>query len=207
MDIYDVQSDSILAFKSNNAYSSLIDFSLTPDSVVVDLGAYQGDYVKKIWHKYKCNIHAFEPVDKYAKFLRESYQNVDKIHIHQYGAGNSDREAYIQESAQGSSIHLTTNETGDIIQIVDISKYLTNLGIDKIDLMKINIEGDEFDVIDNLYTSGLIKRIGDIVVQCHPFVKNAESRYSDLNQQLSETHACMFYYPWIWENWKLNGTY
>ena len=37
-------------------------YDLNYDSTVMDLGAYKGEFSKKIYDKYQCKIFAFEPV-------------------------------------------------------------------------------------------------------------------------------------------------
>ena len=73
----------------------------------------------------------------------------------------------------------------------------------KIDLMKINIEGSEYELLEHLIESGCIKKITDIQVQFHNFVPNAPEKRSELHKKLSRTHYMTYNYPWIWENWRL----
>ena len=71
------------------------------------------------------------------------------------------------------------------------------------DLLKINIEGEEYAVLDTLYKNNMLTRIDNIQIQTHPFVKKARAKYMKMDYQLNTTHKKTYFYPWIWENWKL----
>ena len=71
-----------------------------------------------------------------------------------------------------------------------------------VDLMKINIEGGEYDGLDKLVGTGLIKGIKSIQVQFHDFVPDAEKRVKDIHDKLQVTHIPTYQYEFVWENWQ-----
>lgn len=75
--------------------------------------------------------------------------------------------------------------------------------IQRIDLMKINIEGAEYDLLDHLIQSGIVLRIKNIQVQFHDFVLDAERRMRCIQAGLACTHELTYQYPFVWENWRL----
>jgi hypothetical protein len=66
-----------------------------------------------------------------------------------------------------------------------------------------NIEGDEYDVLDAVFDSGLSTNIKSLFVQFHPIDDMSIQRYERIEQRLSRTHVCEFRYPFIWEKWCL----
>ena len=96
-------------------------------------------------------------------------------------------------------MHLSGDET---IELVDFAKFAEDRQ-DKIDLIKINIEGEEFAVLDTLYKNNMLSRITDLQIQTHPFVNDARAKYMTMDYQLNTTHKKTYFYPWIWENWTL----
>ena len=69
--------------------------------------------------------------------------------------------------------------------------------------MKINIEGGEFDLLDQLIKSKLVTRIDNIQVQFHNFFDNSKDRREGIRKQLKQTHYLTYDYYFVWENWKL----
>src|SRR5262249_51252950 len=74
--------------------------------------------------------------------------------------------------------------------------------IGEVSLMKINIEGGEYDLLENLIATGLISRIRDIQVQFHMDIPDAERRMHAIQSRLAGTHRLTFQYPFVWENWQ-----
>lgn len=83
------------------------------------------------------------------------------------------------------------------------SDFLKKENIKKIDLIKINIEGGEYDLLDHLIEADLIKDIRALQIQFHDFVPDAVKRVQAIRRQLKKTHVCTYSYPFVWENWEL----
>jgi hypothetical protein len=69
--------------------------------------------------------------------------------------------------------------------------------------MKINIEGGEYDLLNKIIDSGLIKNISIIHVQFHHFIPNAEIELKKIYTKLSLTHKPLYRYHFVWETWEL----
>ena len=72
-----------------------------------------------------------------------------------------------------------------------------------VDLIKINIEGGEYDLPDYIIHSGMAHCFRNIQVQFNDFVTNYKLRMQPIQQNLSITHYLTYQYPFVWENWKL----
>ena len=101
----------------------------------------------------------------------------------------------------GSSVFKPGQEIQQI-QLVRAADFIQQNDISTIDLIKINIEGCEYDLLDHLIESGISGDIVNIQVQFHPFVPDAETRMKRIQDQLSRTHRLTYQYPFVWENWK-----
>jgi len=71
-----------------------------------------------------------------------------------------------------------------------------------INLIKINIEGGEYELLEKMIISNLIKRFDNIQIQFHRFIANAFTKRRLIQKGLSKTHYLTYNYPFIWENWK-----
>jgi FkbM family methyltransferase len=178
-----------------------LDYKLSRTSVVFDLGGYLGDWAQAIEDKFGCRAYVFEPVVRFADKIRERFAGNDHIHIHAYGLGDKDEHLDITVANESSSV-FTQGEARETIQIKDICEEMRALGIDRVDLMKINIEGSEYPLLDRLVQNGEIRKIEELQIQFHLFVPNARRRYREIAQKLTVTHELTWRYPFVWENWR-----
>jgi FkbM family methyltransferase len=176
-------------------------YPLTKDSIAYDMGGYEGEWADKINKKYGCTVEVFEPVGKFADNLRKLFAGRDKIHVYDFGLGGSDHTEKINLDLASSSAFKKGGKT-ETIHIKRARDFINKQKSQKIDLIKINIEGGEYELLDDLIKSGLIKNITDLQLQFHNFVPKAVQKRADLQERLNKTHYLTFCYPWIWENWR-----
>jgi FkbM family methyltransferase len=178
-----------------------VNYSLTSDSVVYDVGGYRGDWAREIYKRYNCYIDVFEPVQAFVVLLNNEFGGNDKITIHPFGLSGKNEKNKINLDEASSS----TFKSGDNLETIKLKAASEFIGKKHthIDLIKINIEGGEYALLDNLIKSGLIKNISNIQVQFHIFVPGAAKKRRRLQGLLSKTHELTYSYPWIWENWRL----
>lgn len=197
-----IQKKSVEKWKAHNGRKEPMryNYALNENSVVYDLGGYRGDWAHEINKKYNCRVVVLEPFPKWFKHCENRFVNNPKVEV--YGVAASDRfgKAVLSSDSQGSSLHMKSVNT-ETIELVDFAEFMSH--DNKVDLIKINIEGEEFAVLDTLYKNGMLSRITDLQIQTHPFVKNARAKYMTMDHQLNTTHKKTYFYPWIWENWTL----
>ena len=81
-------------------------------------------------------------------------------------------------------------------EVRSISEVVSELHIERIDLIKINIEGGEYDLLPAIIDSGLIKRIKYIQVQFHNFdIGAADARF---RIRRSRKTPRMWNYEFVW---------
>ena len=183
-----------------------VTYDLDKDSLVFDIGGYKGQWASDIYAKYNCTIHVFEPVQSFAQKIEERFKNNSKIILHDFGLGQTTADAQITIDNDASSLHRhscrTTGNNSQTIKIVDIDDFIKQNNIHHIDLMKMNIEGGEYELLDRIIETGLIDKIQNVQIQFHDFVPQADKRRQALAKVLSETHEITYQYPLIWENWQ-----
>ena len=72
-------------------------------------------------------------------------------------------------------------------------------------MIKVNIEGGEYDLLEFLIDSNYIEIIDNIQVQFHDFIPDAEERMKNIHKKLEKTHFLTWQYPFVWENWQLKS--
>ena len=76
-----------------------------------------------------------------------------------------------------------------------------DLQISHIDLLKINIEGPEFQLLPYIISNDIVRHIENIQVQFHDFYPNVISLREEIRHNLSKTHIEKWNYPFVWESW------
>ena len=182
-------------------------YSLDEKSVVMDVGGYEGDFAAEIFARYQSKIYVFEPVAYYIDYLNHRFMKNTSIKIMPYGLGakNEEVKIYVMEEAssyaRNKSIHKQgKEETGSII---DVEKFFNENSIDEVGLIKINIEGGEYDLLDKMIEKSYTKKCKNIQVQFHDFYPDFQRRYDFIKSELNKTHKLTYNYPFVWENWEL----
>lgn len=179
------------------------EYNLNSDSIVIDGGGYQGQWFSEIFKRYGCNIHVYEPV----------YRNNLECQIKAYDIGGKDK-IQVRRAALGgryggcvfkvngdSSGRFAIDGTPEQIEVCGISDIVNYYK--PVDLLKLNIEGMEFEVLESLIESGQIKNIKNIQVQWHMVFPDYKLRYEELTKKLNETHEQEWDSIPVWENWRL----
>ena len=188
-------------FAVNGDETLRVNYPLKKNSVVYDLGGYEGEWSARIAGLYDCNIYVFEPVIDYANKLIKKFNKNKKIHVYGFGLAGRSKQATIAMDLASSSIYKKGQETVEI-KLVEATSFIKKT-TPHINLMKVNIEGGEYELLEHLISSGAIKNISSIQVQFHIFVPNASARRKSIHRKLSNTHSMTYNYPFIWENWRL----
>ena len=179
-----------------------VDFDLDERSIALDAGAYVGDWTAALIQRSGASVYAFEPNPKAFARLNERVRSWPNVHAYEYGLGARDEKQTLTLQGPGSTVFGTSSmHDTAIVETRDIVAVLDELGIDRVDLLKLNIEGGEYDVLQRLIDSGWSERVGVILVQFHEWIPHAHRRRRALRRSLRRTHSPLWHYPWIWEAW------
>ncbi len=190
-------------WKNDGAEELRYEYDLNTDSVVFDVGGYEGHWAAEIFKIYGSTIHIFEPVKEYADKIKKAFFGNARIIVHQSGLSdkNTSREIVLDDNKSSLFINGSRREK---VNLTKASDFILENAIENIDLMKINIEGGEYELMENLVQTGLIKKIKNIQIQFHDFVPHAEARMKKIQTALAETHHLTYQYKFVWENWERN---
>lgn len=177
------------------------DYELNSDSLVMDFGGYKGQWSFGIHARYNCRLFIFEPVSIFADKIINRFKSNPKVKVFNFALGSIPRNEIICLCEDGSSIHKTGSE-GELIRIEDVGVFFKDNNINSVALMKVNIEGGEYELLDRLIETDLIRCIKDIQIQFHPEFPDAEYRMKNIQKQLTRTHMLTYQYKFVWENWR-----
>jgi FkbM family methyltransferase len=181
-----------------------LNYSLNENSVVVDVGGYVGDYANDLYNKYGCEVYLFEPSEEFFKQCVERFKNIPKIHCYNYGLSDVDGEFTLSNDEAGSSLSIERIANGGkIVKIRRFDHVFLELKLKKVDLIKINIEGGEFQLLPHIIDSGLIKKIDNLQIQFHEFIQDGKHKRKKIINSLRKTHSNSWLYMFIWESWEV----
>lgn len=180
-------------------------YALDKSSVVFDVGGYLGDFAENINRKFNCQVHVFEPVSSFYRHCVERFLANPSIQLHNYGLSCASGCFEIVLNSNESSFHRVDQPgTREWAELRSIGEVVAELGVDRIDLLKVNIEGGEFQLLPEIIRSGLIRKIRYLQIQFHNFDLDAPAARSRIRHDLSATHRQMWNYDFVWESWELN---
>jgi FkbM family methyltransferase len=177
------------------------DYPLTAAAVVFDLGGYQGAWAAEIHRRYGCKLEVFEPAEGFAAEIRKRFAGQSAIRVHPCGLGARTRTEQLSLLSDSSSVFRTAGATVPI-EIVDVQEWFAREAVSEVALMKVNIEGGEYELLERLLDTGLMGRIRDLQVQFHDLAPDSAARMAKILERLSATHAPTYQYTFVWENWR-----
>jgi len=174
---------------------------LGAEAVVLDFGAYKGEFIERVLTQTKAKVVAFEAHPGFAKTLADQYQGNPRVTVHGFALGSSDDQARISESGDASS--LKASGGGLHVEIMALERFLKDINpLPRVDLMKVNIEGGEYDLLPALANAGVLLRIQEMHIQFHLFKRGDLESYATIKDQITQTHEKTFSYPYVWEGWR-----
>ena len=140
--------------------------------------------------------------------MREFYENIvkrfldnSKIKIFNFGISHKTEERNVSISADGTSVYFT----GGIIEkikLIALDDFLRIYKINRVDLIKINIEGGEYSLLAHMINTGIVEIFDNIQVQYHKVFDEGRIMRNSITKGLKETHKRQWCFPYKWESWK-----
>jgi FkbM family methyltransferase len=177
-------------------------YQLDKKSIVFDVGGYIGDFSYVIHKKFRSKIFLFEPVKSCYSICLYRFSSTNSIILKNYGISGSTGESKIFIDGDKTSSHLES-EHSEVIETKTLKDAMNSLNVKKIDLLKLNIEGDEYDLLEKAIEDKCISKIKNIQIQFHMNVDNYEERKEKITKELEKTHILQWKYDWVWESWKI----
>lgn len=146
-DVKEVDKKTILRENLNRVYEKY--FNVEKNDVVVDIGAYTGDFIYSILDEEPEHCWAIEPVGDYFKIM---YKNLKNYPVSFIRGAISDEE----------KVKLEWFGFEDNVPGIKFKDFIQNNCIDKIDFLKIDCEGGEYTIFteDNIdYLKNNVKKI------------------------------------------------
>lgn len=192
---------SLIRWRLGRCDRLLHDHAVAPGSVIYDVGGYLGDWTAGMLAKHPCEYHVFEPHPEAFTELQSRFAGRPEVHLHEFALGRGNGRVALSSDEEGSSIVSPREGQTLEVRLVDACEFLREHGC-RVALMKLNIEGAEYELLESLFWSDLRDRVGSLLVQFHSGTPDAMARYGAIEHKLRETHELAWRYPFLWELWR-----
>jgi FkbM family methyltransferase len=189
--------------------------NLKPPYCIFDVGANVGQFLQLTLENISTDnysIHCFEPGHETFMRLDQSFRDNTKIVLNNVGVGKEKSEALLYYDAAGSGCasltkrkldHLGINfDMSEAVQITTIDNYCSENGIERIHLLKMDIEGHELDALfgaRNMFESKAVNIVtfefGGCNVDTKTFFQDFWYFFSEVGMNLFRITPTGYMYP------------
>jgi len=173
---------------------------LKEDGLVLDFGGYMGDFsanLLKVNPRLQCRV--YEPVIEFAYSCQQRFKTNGNVQVIASGVSSNGRSLKMfidgPRTKNDSSVHLESFKTVSINSVFDV--------LEEVELMKMNIEGMEYECLRELEANGNLKKIKYLLVQFHNFTSHSEKEYRDIIETIEKNHTSVFKFKWLWELYRI----
>jgi FkbM family methyltransferase len=154
----------------NEVIADLVTMGFAP-SVIFDVGANVGQSLVEFAKSFPAaRIHSFEPIEETFRQLQRRANSYPNAKAHRLALSSGRREVVMR--AIGASLGnriMAPKQAGDRVQLVTTTtghEVAADLGVDQIDVLKIDTEGHDLEVVKGFEDMIRDKRIEFIQVEC-----------------------------------------
>lgn len=159
--------------------------TVTSGGVIVDAGANIGLASIYFYAQYPgSRIFAFEPAPTNFRYLEHNVAHLDGVTVENVALGAEDGQTtlhFARHNAVHSTVH-TADATGvtATVDVLALGPYLDRQGVDRIELLKLDVEGAEMMVLDGL--GDRLDKVQVAVGECHEREVDPDAFYGRLRE-------------------------
>ena len=179
--------------------------------IMVDLGAASGGWSRRARGRYaKARLLLVEPIHEFAQALRRSHEaDGGQTVILEFGVTAQGGEREIWLAGDGKSMHRQSEGLLHRVETISVEQLFQRIDEawpgERVSLLQMNIEGEEYGCIDALHSAGLSQHCDVICIQFHWLDWRSVHLRRRARKLLSHTHRCTVSVPFIWERWEANA--
>ncbi|PYI93051.1 MAG: hypothetical protein DME97_07015 [Verrucomicrobia bacterium] len=150
---------------------------LSANSVVIDAGAHHGEFSAEIIRRFGCKCHLIEANPILSDEL--SIPGASSITSAALSGEDGRAALHLADNLESSNLPSTgmESEKGKTVEVdtISLGTLMDRLGLERVDLLKLDIEGAEFEVIAKT-SSDVWRRISQLTVEFHDFQPRFKGR-------------------------------
>ena len=162
---YEIQRHSSASKSIKEPFYHFRDLVKVNQPVIFDVGAYIGNTVEQFKSSFPESwIHAFEPFDESFAIMKNRLQKTDRVLLNNIAVGDSfaESDSFFVTENEGSSSLLRPLKSANRfwkgtpllmqekvkVKVSTIDKYCEERNINKIDILKVDVQGSEIKVLN-----------------------------------------------------------
>ena len=170
--------------KDNGSHHLITNYPLNEDSWVIELGGFQGLWTSRIVSEYNCNVLVVEPIKEFCQSIIESQGTNPKVIIENNGISTEQKTIQLSYNRDATSQYINETSTKVEVQCYTLEQYLERYNIEKVDLMQVNIEGEEYPLFEQWIHTDVLKKIKYLQIQYHVVGDDYYERKSKIEEGL-----------------------
>lgn len=180
---------------------SILQDSLTSDSVVYSIGIGEdATFDLSVIEKYECAIHAFDPTPRSVVWVqREIKSPLFRFEAAAIADHDGTLELFFPSNPDFVSTSLAKSKsmTGSsfIATCVSLPSLMGRLGHTRIHVLKMDIEGAEYTVLEHALKTGVLRRVDQLLIEFHHWMEPFTVRHTQEALQLVRGEG--FYVAWV----------
>lgn len=176
-----------------------LDWPINENSLVWEIGGYEGRWVAQMAEKFNPFIEIFEPQSWAVEKMRERFKENPKITIHPYGLWVEDAWLRMGDYFTDGASVMKPPEGDHLVEFRDVVVLLLKRGAPRLtqaNVCLMNIEGAEFTLLPYMLKEGLMSAFQYFWCQFHDFA-DPDGKLTDfIFTGLEETHDILWnHYP------------
>jgi FkbM family methyltransferase len=157
---------------NDNASWCVLPGMLTPESIVYSVGVGTDvSFDLELIRRFGVVVHGFDPTPRSIKWVR--IQNLpERFIMHEWGvAGRDGMLGFCPPACEDHVSYSAVREGSETVQlpVFRLASIMSALGHRNIDVLKLDIEGSEYEVIDDLLANNILPR--QLLVEFHHRIK------------------------------------
>ncbi len=145
---------------------------LSADSVIVDVGLGEDvSFSRSLMEAYRCRVHGFDPTPRAIAYVKSLA--CESLLVHEFGvSGGSGRAVFYlpnnESHVSGSLIaEQHVGRTQIEVNLLGMKDVLRTIGADRIDVLKVDIEGAEYDLLASAEFRDCAHSVGILCIEFH----------------------------------------
>lgn len=165
---------------------------LSPNAVVYSFGIGEDiSFDRTVYTNHDCHIYGFDPTPKSIRWIK-TQTLPEKFHFFEYGISSQSGPAtfFLPKNPNHVSGSMVVQNNIDVqekvvVRMKSFADIAAELGHTHIDILKMDIEGAEYDVIENILNTNI--PITQILIEFHDrFVENGKARTQQAIKKLND---------------------
>lgn len=156
-------------------------YQVSEGDIVVDLGASIGPFTKSILNKNPKHVYAVEPSDEMFQALQNNMKNYKNVTCVNYAIYDNGLEDYESNFTYNFYDKTYTSKS------ISFKTFLNKFNIEKINLLKMDIEGSEYSLFNNDCINVLKSNVKFLAAEFHLENEDSKTKFRNFRDNMLST--------------------